>query len=222
MGTNILGLGYTLAGLIVVIVLAIISLTALGISIFLLIKHFNFRESVINVVLDSLRVKEQYGNEPKKSIKIENVKLDSKFIQVIVSEVIKQMPITAQGNKTTSPIDNVVIPEEQDVVAEKTIVETIKVLYASAAKDATSFYEIRQEPFDDTIFRIAIDPKNSNKGTFEVCDLATSKVLGCKDHLEGCCTYEGDGQKIQTVTKGEVSHSSGEWLITKPLHIKFV
>ncbi len=216
--SNILGL--TQAGLIIVIVLAIISLAALGTAIYLLIRHFNFRNDVVNVVLDSMRIQETYGWDNKKSSRIE--KLDEKVLNAIAAKVLKLQSQTLLEDSSVTRKTDIITSEIQESVSAKPTIEVIKVLYASAAKNATSFYEIKQNPFEDTIFKITIDSRNQSKGTFEVADLATSKVLGCKDHLEGCCTYEGDGQKIQTIAKGEVSFNSGDWVITKPLHIKFI
>lgn len=98
----------------------------------------------------------------------------------------------------------------------------VQQLYASSYDvDEETFYEVSKQPSDQSIFSIAIDPLNPNKGIFEVYGEAYGKVQECKDFLEYCCEIEGSGTNLQTIEKGEVVYNGSKWTVVNKLKIRF-
>ncbi len=187
----------------------------------------NIRDIVVEVVCDSDRIRNfingiyreniaqsrnihinnnQVRTEPGISTEIFN-----DIVDVVLNKIQKQYRVSQNNSDYNHTLGS----------TPKTM--GIQEMYASSFNgDTNTFYEISKQPSDQSIFVISIDPHNSSRGTFEVYHDAYDKVIDCKDFLEYCCEVTGTGTNIETMQYGEVELSSGKWIVTTKLKIKFV
>ena len=173
------------------------------------------KDLVVNIVRDSNRINnyilgiyrkciaENRNNSHVPQAEISTAMFND-IVETVLLKVEKRLSLQTSANTTSIPSNEV------------------QQLYASSYDvDEETFYEVSKQPSDQSIFSIAINPQNLNKGIFEVYGEAYGKVQECKDFLEYCCEIEGSGTNLQTIEKGEVVYNGSKWTLVNKLKIRF-